>query len=158
MFVSPGSRAGRWRLSDARILQLLKQVDGVSSGLDADLFDGLNSPSFVRSDTDQGIGAGYATTAVDDGTKSSGTYTPTITGSNMRRAINNGAHTLAAPTASGDFSMVIQYTNGASAGTITFSGFSRVTGDALTTTNGNDANIYITKINGFTHAHKVNLQ
>ncbi|PWE56764.1 hypothetical protein DEM27_10400 [Metarhizobium album] len=117
----------------------------------------LNSV-FVRLATDGALTAGFTTTAVNDGTKSSGTYTPTPAGGNMKRAVNGGAHTLAAPSVSGDYTIIIQYTNNGSAGAITFSGFSKVTGDTLTTTNGHDYFIFITKVNGFTHAAKQLLQ
>jgi len=41
--------------------------------------------------------------------------------------------------------MVIEVTNGASAGAITTSGFTFVTGDSFTTTNGDKFMCYITK-------------
>ena len=104
------------------------------------------------------ITGGRTTTAVDDGTRSSGTYTPSPVGGNTRRIINGGAFTLAAPTASGDFTMTIQMTNNASAGAVTLSGFSRATGDALTTTNGDDFLLVITKVNGFTLLERKALQ
>jgi hypothetical protein len=102
--------------------------------------------------------AGITTTADDDGTQSSGTYTPTPVGGNMKRIVNNGAFTLAAPSAAGDYTLVIQITNGASAGAITLSGFSRTAGNPFTTTNGHDFFVYITKCNGFTLANTVALQ
>jgi hypothetical protein len=98
------------------------------------------------------------TTADNDGTISSGTYTPTPVGGNMKRIVNGGAFTLAEPTVSGDYTMVIQITNNASAGTITASGFNKVTGNAFTTTNGHNFFVYITKCNGFTLANVVALQ
>lgn len=101
---------------------------------------------------------GFTATAVDDGTKSSGTYTPSPVGGNFRRAVNGGAHAFAAPTASGDYTMIVQYTNNASAGAITLTGFSRTSGDAFTTVNGDDFLVFITKINGFIHAQVVKLQ
>jgi hypothetical protein len=45
----------------------------------------------------------------------------------MQKAVNNGAHTLAAPTTTGTY--VLTYTNGASAGSITATGFDRVDDD-----------------------------
>lgn len=102
--------------------------------------------------------AGITTTADDDGTKSSGTYTPTPVGGNMKRIVNGGAFTLAAPSAAGDYTLVIQITNNASAGAITMSGFNKVTGNPFTTTNGHDFFVYITKCNGFTAANTVALQ
>jgi len=90
-------------------------------------------------------------TAYNAGTKSSGTYTPSPSDGVFQRAINGGAHTLAPPSASpGDsVSLIVQYTNNASAGAITTSGFDKVSGDALTTTNGDDFMFFITVCNGF---------
>lgn len=102
--------------------------------------------------------AGITTTADDDGTKSSGTYTPDPAGGNMKRIVNGGAFTLADPTAAGDYTLVIQITNNASAGAITLSGFNRTSGSPFTTTNGHDFFVYITKCNGFTFANVVALQ
>jgi hypothetical protein len=102
--------------------------------------------------------AGITTTADDDGTKSSGTYTPDPAGGNMKRIVNGGAFTLAEPTAAGDYTLVIQISNNASAGAITMSGFNKVTGNPFTTTNGHDFFVYITKCNGFTAANTVALQ
>lgn len=112
---------------------------------------------YVEPATASNFTAGYTATAANDGTKSSGTYTPTPSGGNFKRAVNGGAHTLAAPTASGDYTLVIQYTNNGSAGTITLTGFNKTTG-AFTTTNGDDFMVYIAKVNGFIHANIVALQ
>jgi hypothetical protein len=98
------------------------------------------------------------TTADNDGTISSGTYTPTPVGGNMKRIVNGGAFTLAAPTAAGDYTMVIQITNNSSAGAITLSGFNKTSGSPFTTTNGHDFFVYITKCNGFEFANVVALQ
>jgi hypothetical protein len=98
------------------------------------------------------------TTADDDGTISTGTYTPTPVGGNMKRIVNGGAFTLAAPTAAGDYTLIVQITNNASAGAITLSGFSRSIGNPFTTTNGHDFFVNITKLNGFTLANVVALQ
>jgi hypothetical protein len=116
----------------------------------------LNS-LYVRLGTDGALTAGFTATAVNDGTKSSGTYTPTPAGGNFKRAVNGGAHTLAAPDASGDYTMIIQYTNSGTAGAVTLSGFSKTSG-IFTTTSGDDFMVYISKVNGFTHANIVALQ
>lgn len=103
---------------------------------------------------DQGRGAtldsgfGIAATSVDDGTKSSGTFTPTFAAGNIRRYINGGAHTLAPP--SGEGCMIIQITNNGSAGAVTTSGFTLKEG-VFDTTNGSDFLCQITVINGFSH-------
>ncbi|MCA0421938.1 MAG: hypothetical protein LCH61_01215 [Proteobacteria bacterium] len=91
---------------------------------------------------------GYTSTAVDDGTKSSGTYLPdplAVSPGNLRRFVNGGAFTLAAPTRVGDYSMILEMTNNASAGLVSTSGFLRVTGDPLTTTNGHKFQMFIVK-------------
>lgn len=89
-------------------------------------------------------------TIADDGTPASGaTYTPSPVGGNFKRIINGSSpsgFTLAAPTASGDYTMIILVTNNASAGAITLSNFSRTTGSPFTTTNGHQFLLYITKV------------
>jgi len=94
---------------------------------------------------------GFNATAFNAGTQSTGTFTPAPLSGNLQRAVNGGAHTLAVPAT--DCSMVIQYTNNASAGTITVSGYTEQTGEALTTTDGNDFLLFITRINSFIILH-----
>ena len=67
---------------------------------------------------------------------------------------NGGAFTITAPA--NDGSIILLVTNNASAGAITFSGFSvgASTGDALTTTNGHKFSIAIWRING-TSGYKI---
>jgi hypothetical protein len=130
----------------------LNFVVGVTSDIQTQL------DSRVTSNADDTLTGGYTTTAVDDGTKSSGTYTPSPAGGNMKRIVNGGAFTLAAPTASGDYTIVIQITNNASAGAITTTGFNRVVGDVFTTTDGHDFFVFITKCNGFLSANVQALQ
>lgn len=97
----------------------------------------------------QNITGGFTFTAFNDGTVSSGTLTPNPLSGNYHYYTNNGAHTLAAP--SSDCAMDIMVTNGATAGVITFSGFTYNAsnfGDALTTTNTQKFIISIRRING----------
>jgi len=54
--------------------------------------------------------------------------------------------------------MVLQITNGASAGNISLSGFSKTTGVQFTRTSGDDFMVYVTKLNGFTVVNVVALQ
>lgn len=115
----------------------------------AEVFITPTAAALLFKDTaDQTISGGARVTSLSDGTKSSGTYTPDPGDRPLIYITNGGAFTLAAPTA-GDGSFVLLVTNNGSAGAITFSGFqvgSNV-GDALTTTNGDDFAIYITRIN-----------
>lgn len=101
---------------------------------------------YVRPNTTSNLTAGFTATTYDAGTQTTGTFTPDPINGNFQRAVNGGAHTLAPP--SSDCTMIIQYTNNASAGAITTSGFTKVTG-SFTTTNGDDFFAYITKCNGF---------
>ena len=104
------------------------------------------------------VSGGVTGTTDSDGEFSLGTYTPTPTGGNFKAITNAGAFTLAAPSAAGDYTMVIQITNVTGAGVITMSGFSKTTGNPFTTTNGHDFFVYVTKCNGFTLANVVALQ
>lgn len=134
----------------------LNYVDGVTSAIQTQL-DGKEpiDAEILRADTDDNLTAGYTATADNDGTQSSGTYTPSPVGGNLKRIVNGGAFTLAAPTYAGDYTMIVQMTNSAAAGAVTFSGFNRQTGDTLTTTDGHDFFLFIVKINGF---ESVNVQ
>jgi hypothetical protein len=76
-------------------------------------------------------------TSEDLGTVTTGAPTITLSvgnsNSNKKRIVNNGAFTLAAPPSETDMQLIV--TNGASAGNISFSGFTHKTGD-FDTTNG----------------------
>ncbi len=105
------------------------------------------STTIITTGATSNVTVGYTYTSFNAGTKSSGTFTPDPANGNAQYATNNGAHTLAAP--SSDCSITLLYTNGASAGAITFSGFTvgTSTGDALTTTNTSKFVISIVRIN-----------
>lgn len=102
--------------------------------------------------------AGVRANTSSDGTKSSGTYTPSPNGGNIKTIDNAGAFTLAAPSVSDSYTMIIQITNVSGAGAITLSGFSRIVGNPFTTTVGDDFFVYITKVGSFTLANVVALQ
>jgi len=110
----------------------------------------------LKADTADTLTVGFAATPYNAGTKSSGTFTPDEANGNFQYAVNGGAFTLAPPT--NNSTMILQITNNASAGTITTSGFTKVTGSAPGTTNGDDFLGYITKINGFSHLNWQALQ
>jgi hypothetical protein len=153
--IKPNLSEGLWKVGGTAVTPTaaeLNYVDGVTSAIQTQL------DNRVTANADDALTGGYTTTADDDGTFSTGTYTPTPAGGNMKRIINGGAFTLAAPTASGDYTLVVQITNNATAGAITLSGFSRSIGNPFTTTNGHDFFVNITKLNGFTLANVVALQ
>jgi hypothetical protein len=93
------------------------------------------------------ITKGFTLTPNNIGTVSSGTTTPDPTLGNYQYLTNNGAFTLAAPAS--DCAIDLLVTNGASAGSITFSGYtvSASTGDPLTTTNTSKFFISIRRVN-----------
>lgn len=83
---------------------------------------------------DQTLTGGARVTSKDLGTLSTGTLTLDPGDRPLQHYTNNGAHTLAPGTNSGSF--LLDVTNGASAGAITMSGWTKVAGDAFTTTSG----------------------
>jgi hypothetical protein len=109
----------------------------------------------LKSDATALLTAGYTATPYNAGTRTTGTYTPAAANGALQYAVNGGAHTLAPPA--NNTSIIVQYTNNGSAGAVTTSGFTRVSG-AFTTVNGDDFMCYITRNNGFSHLHIQALQ
>lgn len=93
----------------------------------------------------QTFSGGVNPSAFSIGTVSSGTATINCGNGPIQTLTNNGAFTMAM---GGTGSCVVEITNGASAGAITFSGFNQGTnsGDSLTTTNGNVFQVSFTNI------------
>lgn len=105
--------------------------------------------------------AGYDSDVEALGTITSGTVTPEVdsnTKENFKTLTANGAFTLAPPSTSSNCAIVIQATNGASAGAITTSGFTFVTGDTYETTSGNDYLFFIYKVGSFSLLNIVAMQ
>lgn len=116
---------------------------GLVLGTDVQAYDA----DTMKSDVTKNLTVGYTRTSYNAGTKSSGTFTPDPQLGNGQYYTNNGAHTLAAPST--DCDLVILVTNGASAGTVTFSGFSGGnSGDTMATTNTYKYMIFISRVNG----------
>lgn len=105
------------------------------------------SATIVTAASSTTISVGYPLTSYNGGTVSSGTYTPAIANGGTQYITNNGAFTLAAPA--NDCTILLLITNGGSAGSVTFSGYtvSSSTGDSLTTTNTSKFMISIARIN-----------
>lgn len=110
----------------------------------------------IKKNVSATLTAGYIATPYSAGTKTTGTFTPDPANGNQQYATNGGAHTLAPPSSA--CSMVIEYVNNGSAGIITTSGFTKVTGDTLNTTNGNKFLFFIIKSQNYSHLHVVALQ
>ena len=106
---------------------------------------GCNTTLADLATADQTLSGGANVTAL---TQSAGNLTIDCGARPLQYITNGGAWTLTAPA--NDGSCILLVTNNASAGTLTFSGFSvgANTGDALTTTNTNKFSIHIWRING----------
>ena len=128
MFVSAGSRATRKRKTKA-----------------ADLISGI-----------LGAGVGMAVTPYPLGTISSGTTTLSYANGNQQYVTANGAFTLAPQTTASQ--IVVEFLNGASAGSITTSGYTKVTGDAYATTNAAKFLFVSTKTQNYSHLNIIALQ
>lgn len=107
----------------------------------------LTDLKVIRADATDTLEVGYANTTENIGTVSTGTTTLVIANGNLKRLVNNGAFTLAPPTV-GDGVIILEVENAASAGTITTSGFTSITGDTLNTTLGNIFLCTIVSVNG----------
>lgn len=105
------------------------------------------------------ITGGFVQGVTDLGNVGSGTIDPTPSlGSNFLVLTNTGAFTLTGPTEGGQYNMVLGITNSATAGAVTFSSWTKVIGDSLTTTNGDKFMVYIHRNGGYTLASIVALQ
>lgn len=103
----------------------------------------------------QNLTGGFTASSDNDGTVSSGTYTPDPLTGNFKYITANGAFTLAPPAA--ECSIVLEVLNGASAGAITTSGFTKVDG-AFTTTNGHKFLCAIVKTKNYSYLSITALQ
>lgn len=90
---------------------------------------------------------GYTATSYSLGTVTTGTVTPSAANGNFQHLTANGAFTLAPPSAT--CCIDIEVLNGASAGAITTSGFTKVNGDTYATTNALKFIFHITKTNSY---------
>lgn len=91
--------------------------------------------------------AGFTATSFSLGTVTTGTVTPSAANGNFQHLTANGAFTLAPPSAT--CCIDIEVLNGASAGAITTSGFTKVNGDTYATTNAIKFIFHITKTNSY---------
>ena len=85
----------------------------------------------LKSDATKALTAGYSVTPYNAGTKSTGTFTPDEANGNQQYCVNGGAFTLAPPTNS--TTIILEVLNNGSAGAITTSGFTKVSGSFTTT-------------------------
>ncbi len=126
------------------------KLDGIEAG--ADVTDAANvaaAGAAMLGVADQTITGGAYVTVLDQGTKSSGTYTLDYGARPLQRLTNGGAFTLSPDSAEG--TLILHIINNASAGSVTTSGWTLVDGDGFTTTNGHEFICYcVTSNNGST--------
>lgn len=120
-------------LDNTKIVQF--QLSGLTTATTRTLTAPNSSGTLALIDVeDQAVTGGARITSKDLGTVSSGTLTPDPGDRPLQHYTNGGAHTLAPGSNTGSY--ILDITNNASAGTITTSGFTKVSGDSFTTTNG----------------------
>lgn len=119
---------------------------GTSAGTVAAGDDGRFSNNGKLNVEDQTLTGGARVTSKDLGTISTGTLTLDPGDRPLQHYTNNGAHTLSPGTNTGSF--MLDITNGASAGAITVTGWTKVAGDAFTTTSGNKFRLHCSVGNG----------
>ena len=132
------------------------QIDGTpitATGAEINFLAGVTAKpiTVVGNET---LTGGFGVTSFDAGTQTAGTFTPAVTSGNSQYAINGGAHVLAVPAAS----MVLKYTNNASAGAVDVSAFTKSSGDLMTTTDGDVFMLYIAVNDGTSHLNVVAMQ
>jgi len=104
------------------------------------VFIGATAEDFaniLKTNATANLTAAFTAAIDDDGTITTGTYTPTTAaGSQYKKIIGGGAFTLAPPVVATNTATTLSLfiINNASAGAITTSGFTKVAGDAFTTT------------------------
>ena len=120
------------------------------------LLEDVAADSFLSGGGQLNANTGFAATIFDHGTVASLTVNLSAFNGNFQKVINGGAHTLVPQLE--DSTIVVLYTNNASAGTLTTSGFTVTKGDSLTTTNGDDFFLYCTTMGSFKALNVVALQ
>ena len=122
----------------------------------ADIADGAVTAvktvvDILKADVDDTLSGGFQYTADSDGAISTGTYTPTYAGGNVKTITGTGSFTIAPQ--SGNGVIVVQYTVTSGTPTVTTSGYDKVTGDAIGTVAGNDFLFQSTVVGTFSHLH-----
>lgn len=109
---------------------------------------GVESGDAIVANHTAKLTAGFTSAVYDNGTLSGAALTPVAANGNYQKAVNGGAHTLNPPSVGANeaAAITILYTNNASAGAVTLSGFTEAVG-SFTTTNGDDFIVRIEAIN-----------
>ena len=128
------------------------KADAVAAGLStfqADANAAINARVLLAGN--QTLQGGFTAKSGDLASVSGGTFKPIPAAGNFQHLTNNGAHTIVPPDAQGSF--VVEYTNGGTAGALTTSGFTKVTGATYATTAGNRYLMFITRSQNASHLH-----
>jgi hypothetical protein len=129
-------------LGDAAYLNVGTTAGTVAAGDDSRIVGA------VQKDGSTGLKGYTAAAAADDGNIAGTTYEPSPLTLNWRKVTNNGAGTFKAPTTAGCYSMTVRIINTASAGAVTFTGFTAgfPKGDALTLSATGVFDVFIQKM------------
>jgi hypothetical protein len=128
-------------------------ITGLVIGTDVQAYDA----DTLKADVDDVLTGGFGGTDAADGTKTSGTYTPTYTGGNFK-TITHGAGAFTLAPQSGTGTLIVLMTNASASGTVTTSGFTIVTGDTIDQTGTNKFTLYLTVIGTLSHLHVTAMQ
>ena len=148
VFVASAASAARATLGAGSIGETVFTASAASAAQSAlALVPGTDVQAYdadtLKADTSDNLTAGFTADSYSTiGVVSGGTVTLDPVNGNFQHYVNGGAHTLAPPS-SGNCAIFVQVTNNASAGSITTSGFTDVDGASLTTTNGDDFELYV---------------
>ncbi|UPA25365.1 hypothetical protein [Shinella oryzae] len=96
--------------------------------------------------TGDAVTGGFTATSKNLGSPT-GTVALTPSGGNMQHMTNVGAVSIAAPTAAGVYTIILEIVNSTTAGAVTLTGFTIRDGDNFTTTSGHKFQLHIAKTN-----------
>jgi len=135
------SSTGTFTLTNSKTLSVSNTLTLAGTDSTTITFPASSAAMAALNIEDQALTGGVIVTSKSLGTISSGTVTPDPGDRPLQHYTNGGAHTLAPSANVG--SILVDITNDASAGAITTSGFTKVAGDAFTTTNAHKFRCHI---------------
>lgn len=112
----------------------------------------FDDSTLVKKAGDTLTGGFKASSSYNIGNMSGATVTLDPANGNIQHCAKNGSGTLNAPTAAGVYTMIVQVTNTSATGALTLSGFTKVTGDALTADDTHKFIVSVAKTNDYTVA------